>query len=103
MDIPQAQRLQRIPPYPFREINALKTRMIAEGAEPIDFGIGDPDMPTPDFVIQALAEAAQDPGTHPYDETGFGIPEYQEAIARDRKSTRLNSSHVTVSRMPSSA
>jgi len=85
MDIPQAQRLQRIPPYPFREINALKTKMIAEGAEPIDFGIGDPDMPTPDFVIQALAEAAQDPGTHPYDETGFGIPEYQQAIARFSK------------------
>ncbi len=82
MDIPQAQRLQRIPPYPFREINALKNKMINEGVEPIDFGIGDPDMPTPDFVIEALAEAAKDPSTHPYDETGFGLPEYKEAIAR---------------------
>lgn len=82
MDIPQAQRLQRIPPYPFREINALKNKMISEGVEPIDFGIGDPDMPTPDFVIEALAEAAKDPSTHPYDETGFGIPEYKDAIAR---------------------
>jgi LL-diaminopimelate aminotransferase len=82
VDIPQAQRLQRIPPYPFREINALKNKMISEGVEPIDFGIGDPDMPTPDFVIEALAEAAKDPSTHPYDETGFGIPEYKDAIAR---------------------
>lgn len=81
MDIPQAQRLQRIPPYPFREINALKQKMIAEGQTPIDFGIGDPDMPTPDFIIEALAQAAQDPETHPYDETGFGIPEYKAAIA----------------------
>lgn len=81
MDIPQAQRLQRIPPYPFREINELKTKMIKEGKEPIDFGIGDPDMPTPGFVIEALAQAAQDPATHPYDETGYGIPEYKAAIA----------------------
>lgn len=64
----QAQRLQRIPPYPFREIAALKAKMIAEGKEPIDFGIGDPDMPTPEFVIDALCEAARDPETHPYDE-----------------------------------
>ena len=81
MEVQQAQRLQRIPPYPFREINKLKSEMIAAGQEPIDFGIGDPDMPTPDFIIEALAEAARDPETHPYDETGFGIPEYKQAIA----------------------
>ncbi len=81
MDIPQAQRLQRIPPYPFREINELKSKMIAAGKEPIDFGIGDPDMPTPEFIIEALSAAARDPETHPYDETGFGIPEYKQAIA----------------------
>ncbi len=81
----QAQRLQRIPPYPFREIAALKAKMIAEGNEPIDFGIGDPDQPTPDFVIEALCEAAHDPSTHPYDESGFGIPEYKEAIAQFAK------------------
>ncbi len=81
MDIPQAQRLQRIPPYPFREINALKTKMISEGREPIDFGIGDPDLPTPDFIVEALAEAARDPETHPYDESGFGIPAYKQAVA----------------------
>ncbi len=77
----QAQRLQRIPPYPFREIAALKTKMIQEGNEPIDFGIGDPDMPTPQFVIDALCEAANDPETHPYDESGFGTERYKGAIA----------------------
>jgi len=77
----QAQRLQRIPPYPFREIAALKARMIDEGREPIDFGIGDPDMPTPQFVIDALCEAANDPETHPYDESGFGTEGYKQAIA----------------------
>jgi len=77
----QAQRLQRIPPYPFREIAQLKAKMIDEGKEPIDFGIGDPDMPTPQFVIDALCEAANDPETHPYDETGFGTDAYKQAIA----------------------
>ncbi len=77
----QAQRLQRIPPYPFREIAALKQKMIDEGNEPIDFGIGDPDMPTPQFVIDALCEAANDPETHPYDESGFGTERYKSAIA----------------------
>jgi len=81
----QAQRLQRIPPYPFREIAALKAKMIEEGNEPIDFGIGDPDMPTPDFIIEALCEAARDPSTHQYDESGFGMPEYKEAIAEFTK------------------
>ena len=77
----QAQRLQRIPPYPFRQIAILKSKMIAEGNEPIDFGIGDPDQPTPEFIIEALCQAARDPVTHQYDETGFGIPEYKQAIA----------------------
>lgn len=76
-----AQRLQRIPPYPFREIAQLKATMLAEGKQMLDFGIGDPDLPTPDFVIEALYEAAQDPVTHQYDESGYGIPEYKEAIA----------------------
>lgn len=77
----QAQRLQRIPPYPFREIAALKTQMIAEGREPLDFGIGDPDVPTPQFVIDALCAAANDAETHPYDESGFGTEEYKRSIA----------------------
>lgn len=76
-----AQRLQRVPPYPFREIAMLKAKMAAEGREPIDFGIGDPDQPTPEFVIDALSAAARDPETHPYDESGYGIPEYKQAIA----------------------
>ena len=76
-----AQRLQQIPPYPFREIAMLKARMLAEGKQILDFGIGDPDMPTPDFVIEALCEAGGDPSTHQYDESGYGIPEYKQAVA----------------------
>lgn len=81
MTLPVAQRLQRIPPYPFREVAMLKKQLVAEGKHIYDFGIGDPDMPTPRFVIDALYEAAQDPTTHQYDESGYGIPEYKQAIA----------------------
>ncbi|MCX7600244.1 MAG: LL-diaminopimelate aminotransferase [Armatimonadetes bacterium] len=81
MSLPVAQRLQRIPPYPFREVAMLKKKLVAEGKHIYDFGIGDPDMPTPKFVIDALYQAAQDPTTHQYDESGYGIPEYKQAIA----------------------
>jgi len=76
-----SQRLQRIPPYPFREIARTKSQMLAQGRQIIDFGIGDPDMPTPDFVIEALCKAAHDPDTHQYDESGYGIPEFKQAIS----------------------
>ncbi len=63
----------------------LKQKLIKEGHEVLDFGIGDPDMPTPDFVIDALCEAARDPSTHQYDESGFGIEVYKDAISRFAK------------------
>ncbi len=60
----------------------LKSKLLTEGRQVLDFGIGDPDMPTPGFVVDALGEAARDPVTHQYDESGYGIPSYKEAIAR---------------------
>jgi len=93
MGVPVAQRLQRIPPYPFREVAMLKKQLVAEGKHIYDFGIGDPDMPTPRFVIDALYEAAQDPTTHQYDESGYGIQEYKQAIAdfaKDRFGVDVN-------------
>ena len=66
----RAYRLRTIPPYPFREIAALKAAKIAKGEKLFDFGIGDPDQPTPEFVIDAMAEAIRNPETHRYDETG---------------------------------
>ncbi len=81
MSLPVAQRLVRIPPYPFREVAMLKAKLVKEGKRVLDFGIGDPDLPTPRFVIDALCAAANDPTTHPYDESGYGIPEYKQAIA----------------------
>jgi LL-diaminopimelate aminotransferase len=78
----RAYRLRTVPPYPFREIAALKAEKIAKGERLIDFGIGDPDQPTPDFVIDAMTEAIRQPRTHQYDETGHGYAEFLSAITR---------------------
>jgi len=76
-----AQRLLDTPPYPFAELAKLKAKAKAEGADLIDFGIGDPDQPTPAHIVAALCEAAQDPATHQYDETGSGLPAFRQAVA----------------------
>ena len=79
--IDRAKRLDQIPPYLFGEIAALKRKAIAEGRDLIDLGIGDPDQPTPGSIIDALAEAAQNPETHRYDETNAGWTPFLDAVS----------------------
>jgi LL-diaminopimelate aminotransferase len=59
MNIKSSDRLNNIPKYAFAEINAKVAELKAAGVTPIDFGVGDPSEPTPDFVIEALGEAAK--------------------------------------------
>jgi LL-diaminopimelate aminotransferase len=66
MKIQVAQRIQSLPPYLFARIDELKAAEKAKGADLIDLGIGDPDLPTPPHIVAALAQAAQDPSTHRY-------------------------------------
>lgn len=73
---PRAQRLELIPPYLFGEIARLKAQARAEGRDLIDFGIGDPDQPTPAPIVDKLYEFAQDPETHRYDESDAGDPAF---------------------------
>jgi LL-diaminopimelate aminotransferase len=75
-----ADRLLKTPPYPFAQLAALKAKAKEEGVDLIDFGIGDPDQPTPQHIVEALREAAGDPVTHQYDETGKGLPEFRQAV-----------------------
>jgi len=77
----RSKRLELIPPYLFAEISRIKAEAIASGADVIDLGIGDPDLPTPDAIISALSEAAHRPETHRYDETARGWTTYLEAAA----------------------
>ena len=72
----RAKRLSLIPPYLFGEISKLKNQALSEGRDLIDLGIGDPDQPTPNAVIEKLHEFAQDPTTHRYDESNNGRAEF---------------------------
>ena len=76
-----ASRLDRLPPYLFAELERKISEKKAAGVDVISLGIGDPDTPTPDIVIEALAAAARDPGTHQYP-SNRGRPELREAFAR---------------------
>jgi LL-diaminopimelate aminotransferase len=62
----QSQRLQGLPPYLFAELDRMKQEQVKKGVDVISFGIGDPDLPTPLHIIQALAAAAADPKNHQY-------------------------------------
>ena len=77
----RAKRLDAIPPYLFAEIARVKREAIARGADVIDLGIGDPDIPTPAGVIEALSNAVKNPVTHRYDETALGWTSFLEAAA----------------------
>ncbi len=77
----RAARLDKTPPYLFGEIAKQKAAALAQGRDLIDFGIGDPDQPTPQPIIDALARFAQQPDTHRYDETPQGDPILMQAVA----------------------
>jgi len=70
----QAKRLQGLPPYLFAEIDRMKQEQVKKGVDIISLGIGDPDLPTPPHIIQALAKAAADPANHQY-------PSYEGMLA----------------------
>ncbi len=76
-----SERLDRLPPYLFAELERKIAEKKAAGVDVISLGIGDPDTPTPDLVIEALGGAAKDPGTHNYP-SNRGRPELREAFAR---------------------
>ncbi|MDR3691201.1 MAG: LL-diaminopimelate aminotransferase [Fimbriimonas sp.] len=78
----RSKRLDMIPPYLFAEISRVKAEAIASGADIIDLGIGDPDLPTPQSIIDALGHSANNPSTHRYDETPRGWVSFLEAAAK---------------------
>jgi LL-diaminopimelate aminotransferase len=75
-----AHRIDQLPPYLFVEISRKIAEKRAQGVDVISFGIGDPDIPTPPHVIDALVTAARDPASHRYPETE-GLPEFRRAVA----------------------
>ena len=80
MKIKWAKRIEELPPYLFAEIDRRKNELIEKGVDVIDLGVGDPDIPTPDHIIESLREAAGDPANHRYP-SYVGMPAFREAAA----------------------
>jgi alanine-synthesizing transaminase len=72
-------RISRLPPYVFSIVTALKTQARAQGEDIIDFGMGNPDQPTPKHIVDKLVEVAQRKDTHRYS-ASKGIPRLRRAI-----------------------
>jgi alanine-synthesizing transaminase len=73
-------RIKRLPPYVFAEVNRLKAAARARGADIIDLGMGNPDLPTPQHIIDKLVETVAKPRTHRYS-ASKGIPGLRRAQA----------------------
>jgi len=74
------RRINGLPPYVFAQINGLKAEARAAGRDIVDFGFGNPDLPSPDIAVEKLAEAAHNPKNHRYS-ASRGLPNLRLAIA----------------------
>ena len=81
LNINLSNRLKKLPPYLFVEIDKAKKKALQEGRDIIDLGVGDPDQPTPRFIIDALHRASLNPATHRY-ALDKGLPELRIEIAK---------------------
>ncbi len=79
--IEEFPRIKRLPPYVFNIVNELKAKARARGEDIIDFGMGNPDQPTPPHIVAKLVEVAQREDTHRYS-MSRGIPRLRRAICR---------------------
>lgn len=75
----QFHRISRLPPYVFNIVNELKAKARAAGEDIIDFGMGNPDQPTPDHIVNKMVEATKRTDTHRYS-VSKGIPRLRKAI-----------------------
>ncbi len=78
-NIEQFTRMRRLPPYVFAQVNALKMERRRAGEDIIDLGMGNPDLPTPQHIVDKLVEAAQKPHNHRYS-ASRGITKLRHAI-----------------------
>lgn len=75
-----AQRLSKLPPYLFAEIDRMKQEAIRRGMDIINLGIGDPDLPTPPHIIRRMQEASADPRHHQYP-SYEGMLSFRQAVS----------------------
>ncbi|NBU21440.1 aminotransferase class I/II-fold pyridoxal phosphate-dependent enzyme [bacterium] len=87
-----SDRLKNLPPYIFAKIDKIKQEELKKGRKLISLGIGDPDLPTPSFIIDRLCHAAKNPSNHQYP-SYWGMLDFRKAAARwyeDRFGVKLN-------------
>lgn len=75
-----SKKMNELPPYLFAEIDKKRKSLISEGYEVISFGVGDPDLPTPKRVVEAMKRAVDDPSVYRYP-FGKGRSDFRRAIA----------------------
>lgn len=75
----KAERLRKLPPYLFKEIDHKKAEVMARGVDVIDLGVGDPDLPTPSHIVAALKKAVNDPTNFKYPSYS-GMSRFKEAV-----------------------
>jgi alanine-synthesizing transaminase len=90
--VTEFHRIKRLPPYVFEQVNKLKAQARARGDDIIDFGMGNPDMPTPEHITQKLIETLRDPRTNRYSASrGIqGLRKAQAAYYARRFKVKLN-------------
>jgi len=93
-----SDRLSKLPKYLFAEIDEMKKKKVEEGVEVIDFGVGDPDMPTPKHIVEAMKKAVEKPENHKYP-SYEGMLEFRTAVAefyKRRKGVNLNTEEEVI-------
>ncbi|MFN7169282.1 LL-diaminopimelate aminotransferase [Pannonibacter carbonis] len=85
-------KTRRLPPYVFEQVNKLKAAARAQGADIIDLGMGNPDLPTPPHIVEKLTEVVTDPRTHRYSASKgiTGLRKAQAAYYERRFGVKLN-------------
>ncbi len=81
MPFEKANRIKQLPPYLFQEIDRLKNEVAAKGMDIINLGIGDPDTPTPPFIVEEMVKAVFLPAHHQYPDTS-GMLSFRSAAAK---------------------
>ncbi|MBT4435323.1 aminotransferase class I/II-fold pyridoxal phosphate-dependent enzyme, partial [bacterium] len=80
MNIEWSDRIKNLPPYLFAEIDAKKDALLAKGVDVIDLGVGDPDIPTPIRIINALHQSSLNPDNHRYPSYA-GMMSFRDEVA----------------------
>ncbi len=77
----KAERLKNLPPYLFKELDRKRTELRARGVDIIDLGVGDPDLPTPSHITEAMKEAVENPENHRYPSYS-GMNDLKNAVSK---------------------